>query len=109
MSSSLAMARSIALSYGVFTHPNPPEFEEPAHDLSIRIIDKLWNNWGQDPTSPRNGETELYNVNIPLVQELLVPGAVEVVWTRIWRNRYGSVRVQAFCLVCSSHPFAYLK
>lgn len=91
MSSSLAMVRSIALSYGIFVHPNPPEFEAPAHALSARIIRKLWDNWGLDPTSPRNGEVELYNVNIPMVQDLLKEGSLEVVWTRIWRNRYASV------------------
>lgn len=91
MSSSLAMVRSIALSYGVFVHPNPPEFEQPSHELALKIVEKLMDNWGQDSTSPRNGEVELYNVNVPLVKKLLEPGGVEVVWTRIWRNRYASV------------------
>ncbi|KAF8321285.1 sure-like protein [Clavulina sp. PMI_390] len=91
MSSSLAMVRSIALSYGVFSRPSPSEYVDPAHELGIRIIHKLWNNWGSDPSSPRNGETELYNVNIPLVKELLNPGSLEVVWTTIWRNQYASL------------------
>lgn len=113
MSSSLAMVRSIALSYGVFTHPSPPEWVDPAHELAVRIVEKLWNNWGHDSTSPRNGEIELYNVNIPLVQELLNDGSLEVVWTRIWRNRYGSVSLLSLwynCVVLCflfwvSHPY----
>jgi len=91
MSSSLSLVRSIALSYGLFTHPSPEEYVEPSHQLALKIIRKLWSQWGKDPSGPRNGEVDLYNVNIPLVPELVQEGGLEVVWTRIWRNTYTSL------------------
>lgn len=91
MSSSLSLVRSIAISYGLFIRPSPEEYVQPSHELALKIIGKLWNQWGRDRSGVRNGEVDLYNVNIPLVPELLREGGMEVVWTRIWRNTYGSV------------------
>ncbi len=91
MSSSLSLIRSIALSYGLFTRPSPEEYVEPSHELALKIIRKLWAQWGKDPSGLRNGEVDLYNVNIPLVPELLKEGGLEVAWTRIWRNTYTTV------------------
>jgi len=89
LSSSLSQIRSIALSYGVFTHPSPPEYVQPAHDLATRIVKELWTNWGADPIGVRGGEVDLYNVNLPLAKELL--DDMDVVWTRVWRNQYESL------------------
>lgn len=89
MSSSLSQTRSIALSYGTVIHPTPQEFFEPAHRLGSRIIQYLLDNWGKDPTGIRNGEVDLYNVNIPMIKELLQEGGMKVCWTTIWRNGYG--------------------
>jgi len=91
MSSSLSLVRSIALSYGLFLRPSPEEYVQPSHELALKIIGKLWNQWGKDLSGLRSGEVDLYNVNIPLVPELLREGGMEVVWTRIWRNTYGSL------------------
>ncbi|KAF8337397.1 sure-like protein [Cantharellus anzutake] len=91
MSSSLSLIRSIALSYGVFTRHFPTDYVQPSHELSLKIIGKLWNQWGKDPSGLRNGEVDLYNVNIPLVPEILREGGMEVAWTRIWRNSYTSL------------------
>ncbi|KAF8626537.1 hypothetical protein AX15_004840 [Amanita polypyramis BW_CC] len=89
LSSSLSRTRSIALSYGTVMHPTPTEFFKPAHVLSCRIICHLWNNWGKDEGSLRNGEVDLYNVNMPMVEGLLSEGGLKICWTSIWRNSYG--------------------
>ncbi|KDQ07683.1 hypothetical protein BOTBODRAFT_38579 [Botryobasidium botryosum FD-172 SS1] len=86
LSSAVAGTRSIALSYGTMVHPTPAEWCDPAHELSIKIISKLWSNWGTDELGLRNGEVDLYNVNVPMVESLLREGELEVVWTRMWRN-----------------------
>ncbi|CDO71544.1 hypothetical protein BN946_scf184911.g14 [Trametes cinnabarina] len=89
LSSALSKVRSIALSYGTVLHPTPTEFYEPAHQLGARIIDHLWRNWGADEGGLRAGEVDLYNVNIPMIPELLSDAGLTICWTRIWRNSYG--------------------
>ncbi|CAL1695893.1 unnamed protein product [Somion occarium] len=89
LSSSLSQVRSIALSYGTVLHPTPEELFEPAHLLSSRIVRHLWDNWGQDDGSLRNGEVDLYNINIPMVHGLLGDEGLKIYWTNIWRNSYG--------------------
>lgn len=89
MSSSLSQFRSIAVSYGTVIHPTPTTFHEPAHRLATSIIKYLWFNWGQDEGSLRNGEVDLYNVNIPMIEELLSDESLQVMWTTMWRSSYG--------------------
>ncbi|KAF7791840.1 hypothetical protein EIP86_002864 [Pleurotus ostreatoroseus] len=78
---------------GITTHeiqnPTPREYFEPAHELSSRIICHLWKNWGADEGGIRNGEIDLYNVNIPMIEDLLADDGMPICWTRIWRNSYG--------------------
>ena len=107
--------RAIALSYGNFQYPTPPELFEPAISLSGRIIESLWNDWGRDEDSTplkaftvehlqedaqkelalkqtrglREGEVDLYAINVPMVPALVKPEGVRIVWTRMWRNKYG--------------------
>ena len=89
MSSSLSKTRSIALSYGTMVHPTPKTYFEPAHNQGCRIINHLWNNWGEDECGLRNGEVDLYSVNIPLVEQILGVDGLRVCWTRLWRSSYG--------------------
>ncbi|KAK0456471.1 survival protein sure-like phosphatase/nucleotidase [Armillaria borealis] len=89
LSASLSQTRSIAISYGTVLHPTPITFFEPAHILGIRIIDHLWNNWGKDKGGLREDEVDLYNVNIPLIQELLTEEGLKICWTTMWRKSYG--------------------
>lgn len=89
MSSSLSKVRAVALSYGIVVHPTPSAYTEPAHHLGGRIIKHLWHNWGEDAGGLRNGEVDLYSVNIPLVEELLSEAGLRIYWTRMWRNSYG--------------------
>lgn len=89
LSSSLSKTRSIALSYGTVLHPTPTTLFEPAHLLGSKIIRHLWDNWGEDVGGLRNGEVDLYNVNIPMIHELLSEEGLKIYWTRLWRNSYG--------------------
>jgi len=91
MSSSLSQVRSIAVSYGTVIHPTPTTFNDPAHSLAVRIIKYLYSNWGQDEGGLRNGEVDLYNVNIPMIEELLSNEGLPTVWSSIWRNSYGQL------------------
>ncbi|KAF8078600.1 survival protein sure-like phosphatase/nucleotidase [Lyophyllum atratum] len=89
LSSSLSKIRSIAISYGTVLHPTPVTLFEPAHRLGARIIHHLWENWGEDEGGLRNGEVDLYSVNIPLVEGLLTDDGLKIYSTTIWRNSYG--------------------
>ncbi|KAG9054148.1 hypothetical protein FS842_006080 [Serendipita sp. 407] len=115
MSGALSRVRSIALSYGNFQYPPPEELISPAHELSMRIIQALWGDWGRDEDSEalstfvlehmdhekdrtqlltqtrglRDGEVDLYAINIPILPALIQEGGMKVVWTRQWRNEYG--------------------
>ncbi|RDX55882.1 sure-like protein [Lentinus brumalis] len=89
LSSALSKVRSVALSYGTVIHPTPEAFYEPAHRLGARIISHLWDNWGLDDGGLRQGEVDLYNVNIPMIEGLLSEEGLTICWTRIWRNSYG--------------------
>ena len=89
MSSSLSKIRSIALSYGTMVHPIPEAYFEPAHNQGCRIINHLWNNWGEDECGLRAGEVDLYSVNIPMIERILEADGLKICWTRVWRNSYG--------------------
>ncbi|CAE6436985.1 unnamed protein product [Rhizoctonia solani] len=89
MSGALSRMRSIAISYGTFHKPSPVKYNAPAHALAGQIIKRLWENWGTDKNGLRLNEVDLYNVNIPMVDELLQPEGMEVCWTTIWGNSYG--------------------
>lgn len=91
MSSALSQIRSVAISYGTVLRPTPNELFEPADILSGRIIQYLWNNWGKDVGGMRDGEIDMYNVNIPMIMELLSPEGIDVYWTHMWRNSYGQL------------------
>jgi len=91
MSSSLAKKRSIALSYGRLDHLTTTAYVDCAHELACRVLNHLWHNWGSDDSGLRQGEVDLYSVNIPLVEGLLSDGGLKVYWTTLWRNTYGQL------------------
>jgi tubulin---tyrosine ligase len=116
MSAALSRVRAIALSYGSFGHP-AKDLGPAAHELALKIIKALWDDWGRDEESDglsqfvlehmdqekarsillehergkRDGEVDLYTLNIPLVPELAQEGGIKVAWTRFWRNEYGKL------------------
>jgi len=102
LSSSLSKVRAIALSYGTVVHPTPTEYFQPAHVLGCQIVHHLWDNWGSDESGLRSGEVDLYNVNIPLIEELLSDEGLKIYWTNMWRNSYGRL----FKNVSGSHNHA---
>lgn len=89
MSSSLSQVRAIAVSYGTVLRPTPKTLHPPAHRISAHIVKHLWENWGKDEGGLRNGEVDLYNVNIPMIEQLLSEEGLQIEWTSIWRNSYG--------------------
>ncbi|KAJ7615287.1 survival protein sure-like phosphatase/nucleotidase [Mycena polygramma] len=89
LSASLSKTRSIAVSYGTVVHPTPSTYFRPADQLASEIILRLWNNWGADSGGLRGGEVDLYNVNIPLIEDLLTGEGLKIIWTTMWRNSYG--------------------
>jgi len=91
MSSSLSKIRSIAISFGTMVHPTPEAYLEPAHRQGCHVLNHLWNNWGEDECGLRDGEIDLYSVNIPLIEQILGTGGLKVCWTRLWRNSYGQL------------------
>lgn len=68
------------------------ELVQMAHELSVRIIERLWQDW------PKEQGVGAYSINIPLAWTLKEP---KVFWTRIWQNRYYRVSVmfsaERFC------------
>jgi len=88
LSSSLSQTRSIAVSYGTMEHPTSHTYFEPAHAIAAKVIRHLWDNWGQDEGGLRNGEIDLYSVNIPMIRGLLSEEGLPIIWTRLWRNSY---------------------
>lgn len=77
------------MSYGTVQRPVAPELHKPAHILSGRIIQRLWENWGTDEGGNRNKEVDFYNINIPMIDTLLSEVGMPVVWTTLHRNSYG--------------------
>jgi broad specificity polyphosphatase/5'/3'-nucleotidase SurE len=64
---------------------------DPAHTLSAKIIQYLWDNWGKDEGGLRSGEVDLYSINIPMIPALLGENNLPIIWTRLWRNTYQSL------------------
>jgi len=91
LSSSLSQTRSIALSYGTMNKYPSETLFDPAHTLSARIIQYLWDNWGKDEGGLRSGEVDLYSINIPMIPALLGENNLPIIWTRVWRSTYHSL------------------
>lgn len=90
LAASLARHRSIAISYGTLVDSPPPgSVLDPAQVLGVKIIQHLWNNWAKDSSGGvRDGEVDLYSVNLPLVANLLTEESLKVYWTTVWRSSY---------------------
>ncbi|KAG6851045.1 hypothetical protein H0H93_002937 [Arthromyces matolae] len=102
LSSSLAKVRSIALSYGTVLYPTPTTLFQPAHRLGALIVAHLWENWGKDQHGLRNGEVDLYSINIPLGENLLTDEGPKICSTFMWRNSYGRLFQRASASVAKS-------
>lgn len=67
--------RAIALSYAFFSRNHDPDIIAGASKLSVRLIEYLYKNWGE--------EVDLYSVNVPLVENV---GERKVMWTNMLQN-----------------------
>ncbi|KAL1719503.1 survival protein sure-like phosphatase/nucleotidase [Schizophyllum commune] len=91
LSGALTGARALALSYGTVVHPTPEEWLEPAHQLAMRIIKELLDGWDTRLPNKATHGNSLYNINIPLISELLAGDGLPVYWTTLWRNSYSAL------------------
>ncbi|PWN93085.1 sure-like protein [Acaromyces ingoldii] len=64
-----------------YTAPSAPrEVVQLAHDLSVRIIERLWREWDDN--------VGVYAVNVPLCWMLRDE---KVYWTTMWKSKYGQL------------------
>ena len=83
---------SIAVSYGVIARPVPAEATRLAHEAAIDVVERLWNDWGYEQSSgDKKRKVQLYTVNIPLKEDVLVKANRKICWTTMWRNYYGQL------------------
>lgn len=84
MSASVAKVRSIALSYGVFkeTGPVTPRSLQLANEVSVKVVGKIWHDWGVDLEGwgSRKDEVDLYTVSLRL-EELRVVASGELIFS----------------------------
>ncbi|KAF1986894.1 sure-like protein [Aulographum hederae CBS 113979] len=71
--------KSIALSYAFFDRNHTAEVIEGASRLSVKIIEKLVQGWGEG--------VQLYSVNVPLVADV---GSAKIVYTKMLQNEWSS-------------------
>jgi broad specificity polyphosphatase/5'/3'-nucleotidase SurE len=83
---------AIAVSYGVITRPVPPIVTSLAHETAAEVCERLWNDWGYEQSSGSSKrKVQLYTVNIPLKEDVLVKENRKICWTTMWRNYYGQL------------------
>jgi tubulin--tyrosine ligase len=71
--------KAIAISYAFFSRNHDPEIIAGASKISVRVIEYLYNNWGEN--------VDLYSVNVPLVEGV---NERKVLWTAILQNYWKS-------------------
>ena len=79
MEAATCRKKAIALSYAFYSRDIIPELIAGASRLSVRIIEHLYNNWGE--------EVDLYSINVPLIK-----GVEEnkIMYTNILQNYWSS-------------------
>ena len=71
--------KAIALSFAFFNKSHDAHIIQEASELSVRIVEKLMQNWGSD--------VDVYSINVPLVKGV---GTNKVLWTRMLHNKWSS-------------------
>lgn len=71
--------RAVALSYAFFDRNHDHEIIAAASRRSVKIVEHLMQDWGQD--------VHLYSVNVPLVKNV---EGTKVLWTRMLQNQWRS-------------------
>jgi len=70
--------KAIAISYAFQTREHNPAHIAGASRLSVRLVEYLYNNWGDD--------ADLYSVNVPLVDDV---ESRKILWTYMLPNKWG--------------------
>jgi tubulin---tyrosine ligase len=71
--------KSIALSFAFFDRNHDPEVIAAASRHSVKVIQKLYDNWGTD--------VHLYSINVPLLKDI---ENRKTLWTYMLQNRWKS-------------------
>ena len=79
MEAATCRKKAIALSYAFYSRDHDPALIAGASRLSVRIIEYLYNNWGQD--------VDLYSINVPLVEDV---ENHKVMYTNVLQNYWTS-------------------
>ncbi|ORX36795.1 survival protein sure-like phosphatase/nucleotidase [Kockovaella imperatae] len=80
---------AIALSYGVVERPVPDITTRLAHEVSLEVIERLWENWGHEDQGEKL--VQVYSINVPLVESQLQKDKRRICWTSMRRNAYGQL------------------
>lgn len=70
--------KAIALSYAFNSRNHDPDIIAGASKLSVRLIEHLYKNWGEN--------VDLYTVNVPLIEGV---EDKKVLWTKMLQNYWG--------------------
>jgi hypothetical protein len=99
---------AIAVSYGVIARPVPAEATRLAHEAAVEVCERLWNDWGLEQSGDKKRKVQLYTVNIPLKEDVLVKESRRICWTTMWRNYYGQLfkPTKEYVLLSSSELIA---
>ena len=62
MEAAVCRRRAIALSYAFYSRDHDPDLIAGASRLSVKLIEHLHSNWGQD--------VDLYTINVPLIKDV---------------------------------------
>lgn len=83
----------IAVSYGVVARPVTPRTNSLAGEVATDVCRRLWEDWGWEGGSSSSEKrlVQVYSVNVPLIEEALLPEKRKICWTRMWRNTYGQL------------------
>ena len=79
------------MSYGVVIRPVSSRLLNLAHEVAANICRRLWEDWGSEGGADGRRPVQVYSVNVPLIEEALIPDRIRVCWTRMWRNSYGQL------------------
>ncbi|TGO26326.1 hypothetical protein BPAE_0062g00480 [Botrytis paeoniae] len=78
MEAAICKRKAIALSFAFFTRNHDPEIIAGASRVGVKIIEYLYNNWGEG--------VDLYTVNVPLVEGV---EKNKILWTTMLQNYWG--------------------
>ena len=79
MEAATCRKKAIALSYAFFSRDHDPIVIAAASRLSVKVIEHLYNNWGED--------VDLYSVNVPLVEDV---EKNKIMYTNVLQNYWSS-------------------